>query len=383
MRFASSNAGPQDHQTDAPSQSAQSSQSSQSSHASLSAELAASLLRELGNAWHCFNWEFFREALLPPSLELTDADRTLGRWIAETRTLEISCKLAIEQRWGVVLEVLKHEMAHQYVHEVLRVVDESAHGPAFVSVCKRFGIDAAAQGMPDAPSKDAERILERIAKLLALAESSNAYEAEAAMAAAQKLMLKHNLEHQRSASARSYAYRHVGTPTTRVTEGERVLASLLTSHFFVAAIRVPIYLPLLGKRAKVLELCGTKENLDIAEYVHQFLTRTAERLWVEHRKKNGIRGNRDRRTFVAGVMSGFAAKLEKQSGKHRSEGLVWVKDADLERFYRQRHPHIHSVRFGGSARRDSFAEGRAAGETIVLHRGFTEASTSKGLMLTK
>ena len=41
-----------------------------------------------------------------------------------------------------MVEVLKHEMAHQYAHEILGARDESAHGEAFRTVCQRLGIDA-------------------------------------------------------------------------------------------------------------------------------------------------------------------------------------------------------------------------------------------------
>ena len=94
-------------------------------------------------------------------------------------------------------------MAHQYVHEVLGKVDESAHGPAFRELCARLGIDAGAAGVPaaGAPSADDARVLERIARLLALAESANVHEAQAAMNAAQRLMLKHNLEQPRRRGA--------------------------------------------------------------------------------------------------------------------------------------------------------------------------------------
>src|SRR5262249_12962391 len=158
-------------------------------------------------------------------------------------------------------------------------------------------------------SGEEERIIERIARLLALAESPNVHEAEAAMAVAQKLMLKHNLEGQKGRSMRGYAFRHLGKPPGRITEAERILAALLGRHFFVEGIWVPVYRPLEGKRASVLEVCGTPSNLEIADYVHHFLTVTAERLWADHKRAKRILGNRDRRTFLAGVMTGFADKL--------------------------------------------------------------------------
>jgi hypothetical protein len=345
----------------------------------LTATLERALVRELAHTWRVLNGTHFKDALRPPTLALVGSEAHLGRWIPATRTLEISRPLVLTKPWGVVVEVMKHEMAHQYAHEVLGATDETAHGPAFRMTCEKLGIDASAAGLPSAPRDENGKMIERIARLLALAESPNVHEAEAAMAAAQRLMLKYNLE-ARGAAA-SYAYRHLGKPTGRTTEGERILAMIVGTYFFVEAIWVPVYRPREGKRGSVLEICGTSENLEIAEYVHGFLTETAERLWREHKRAQGLRSDRDRRTYIAGVMTGFAEKLAHQSRANRAQGLVWVKDGDLEGFFRKRHPYVRHFRYVGQQRNESYAHGRAAGQRIVLHRAVKEPSEERGLAL--
>lgn len=339
----------------------------------LSIELEAALVRELRAAYDHVNYTYFRGTLRPAALELSDAEGRLGQWIPEVRTIEIGRSLVLEKPWGVVVEVLKHEMAHQYVHEVLCCKDETAHGPAFREVCRRLGIDAAAAGMPSADAAPADgdgRILERIARLLALAESPNVNEAQAAMSAAQRLMLKYNIDaaRARGQGGRTYAFRHLGEPTGRVSEHARLLAAILAEHFFVEVIWVPTYRPHDDKRGSVLEVCGTPANLELAAYVHSFLTHTAERLWREHKRARGTRSDRDRRTFLAGVMLGFLEKLRSEQRETQKEGLVWVGDADLTDYFRKRHPRIQHVRYTGNPRTSAHAEGRAAGRTIVLHR---------------
>lgn len=354
-------------------------------HQRLSIELETALIRELRSVYQDINATYFQRCLKGATIELGDADRYLGRWHRETRSIEISRKLVLERSWGVVVEVLKHEMAHQYVHEILGVIDQSAHGPAFRGVCQKLGIDAAATGMPDDPGaeKDEEstRVLERIAKLLALAESSNLNEAQAAMNAAQKLMLKYNIDAVAQRSRQGYGFRHLGVPTGRVSEAERRLASILMKHFFVEVIWVPAFRPLEGKRGHVLEICGAQANLEMATYVHAFLLRTAQDLWKAHKRATGSTSDRDRRTFMAGVMAGFDDKLSTQHETNRSQGLVWVRDADLGRFYRSRHPRIRNVRYTGSTRTEAHAEGRAAGRRIVLHKPVTQGSGGGGKLL--
>jgi hypothetical protein len=345
-------------------------------HARLSASLEAALVRELRDEYTRLNALLFEGLLRPPLLVLSEAQGRLGRFDAERRTLELGRALVLGEPWPVVLEVLKHEMAHQYVIEVLLVVDEGPHGATFKQICRSRGIDWRAAGTPDAARTEGEaRVLERVARLLALAESTSQHEAEAAMNAAQRLMLKYNLENavaRAKSDVPAYRFRVLGEPTGRVTEAERTLSTILQEHFFVQVIWVPAYRPRDGKRGSVLEVSGTESNLELASYVHSFLTHAAESLWRDHKKHRQIRGDRDRRTFLAGVMAGFLGKLNAERRAQVAEGLVWVGDADLRRFWKGRHPHVVTVRYGGGARNEAHAHGRAAGSRLVINKPMHE-----------
>jgi hypothetical protein len=351
---------------------------------SLQAELETLAVRELTLEWADINHGLFGRALTAPQIVLFESMTQLGRWDSATRTLELSRALVFEKPWGVTVEVIKHETAHQYVHEVLGVTHEPPHGPAFQKVCEERGIDAAAAGMPSASGANTgreARVLQRVARLLALAESPNQYEAETAAAQAQRLMLKHNLEHVRDATRRRYGFLHLGRASGRLSAADHLLATILAKHFFVDVIWVTVYRPLEGKHGRVLEVCGTAENLAIASYVHQFLEHTGARLWREHKRAHRLRTDRDRRTFLAGVMSGFAEKLAGQARAHRAEGLVWVKDADLDGYFRARHPRIRGARGASIALNDAFRQGQRAGQEIVLHRGIEAGVEQRGLRL--
>lgn len=346
----------------------------------LSADLEAAVVRALGEDYDDLNYFHFRRRLRRPSIELCDSRVRLGVWVREPRSLRISSALFLERGWGTVLDVLKHEMAHQYVDEVLGQTGETAHGPAFRRVCEERGIEPDAVGTPTSVAATADpdrRVLERIARLLALAESPNEHEARSAAAAAQRLMLRHNIDAVRRGVARSYGFRHLGKPTGRVEESLRILASILSGHFFVETLFVPVWRPREGKRGTVLEICGTPANMETAEYVSEFLTGTAERLWAERKRVEGIPGDGGRRQFVTGVMAGFAEKLRSQREETRREGLVWVGDGDLHRYFRLRHPRIRQVRRFGVSLSDDYSAGRDAGRGIVLRRGI-ERGHSQG-----
>ncbi len=339
-------------------------------------------MREVVVAYQRLNDALFKSALRAPQFALSDAATFLGRWFPETRTIELSRSFVLSHDWTVVLEVLKHEMAHQFVHEVLRE-DEPPHGPAFRATCARLGIDERAGGVPrTAESPEQKRLLERVHKLLALAQSDNQHEAEAAAAAAQRLMLRHNLRPESEATdPASYSFRQLGRITGRVSEWERRLGNVLSEHFFVEIIWVPAYLPTKGKRGSVMEAIGSPENLELAAYVYDFLRNTAERLWLAHRRTNGITQQRDRQVFYAGVMSGFAQRLSQEAKQHRAEGLVWVPNARLHEYTRKRHPYLRTIHHQGHRRRDAFAHGQKAGRDVVLHRGITAQSSHERKLL--
>jgi hypothetical protein len=348
----------------------------------LHTDLASALLRELSDTWREINANHFRGRMRPPVLALSDVGSRLGQWNGATRTLSVDGAMVFEKPWSVVREVLKHEVAHQFVDEILKVHDQAAHGPAFEDVCRRFGIDANATGLPavSADSEGGSPVLRRIARLLALAESPNVHEAEAAMKTAHRLMLKHNIEAKVAAAIEGYAFVHLGLPRRRVEAAEHVLAGLLTRHFFVEAIWVPSYLAKEARSGRVLELCGSLSNLEVASYVHAFLLETADRLWREHKRQHHIDSDKERRRFQTGVMSGFDEKLKTGAKEDQREGLIWVGDPGLENFLHQRYPRRKGGSGIGVRLTEAYEHGREAGRNIVLHKPVKEGS-ARGRLL--
>ncbi len=349
---------------------------------SLRAALEQLALREIADEYARANWDRFRERLRKPQFRLMDSQAVLGRWCVDERCIEISRALLFDHPWGVLVEVLMHEMAHQYVDEVLGARDEQPHGMLFQRVCREFHIDARAQGVPEAPADETRAaILDRISKLLALATSPNPHEAQSAMNAAHRLMLKHNIERAAHDRARGYVWRHLGRPVRRV-EAHRSLASgILGDHFFVEAIWVSVWDVRETRRGTVLEVTGTPANVDLAEYVYSFLVHTAEALWDGHRRAAGRGGLTARHSYLGGVMQGFREKLVAEGKRDREQGLVWVGDPALGAYFRGRHPHVRQRRTQGSLDALANARGRDAGRALVIHRAVTGSAVAGGLQL--
>ena len=334
------------------------------------------IVRELALEYAELNRNYFRNQLRPIPLSVRDGTGLLGCFVPDPRGIELSRALIMHEPWGSVIEVLKHEMAHQFVVEVMRESEESSHGPRFQQLCEQLGIDARGSGLPEAHS-DRSPILDRIRKLFALAGSSNQNEAEAAMRMAHRLMLKHNLERPSGDELNAYGFKHLGRYTGRISEAENLLAGLLGEFFFVQPLWVSVYRVQDHKRVSVLEVTGRHENLAMAEYIYGFLHNAAEALWREHKKTHAIRNDSERRVYMAGVMRGFAEKLRMERKAAEETGLVWVADPAAQRYFRRRHPRVRTTVRYSSEHRAAAAHGRAAGQKLVLNKPIGQGPSKK------
>lgn len=330
------------------------------------------LIDALTAAWSDANWRYFRRALTLPVLRIADTRSTLGSYAAEDRTLTLSRSLVRESPWAKIVEVLHHEMAHQYVAEVLGVHDETAHGPAFRRVLEGMGADDHAERGANEPA-----ILGKVRKLLALAGSPNRHEAEAAMKAAHRLMLAHNVDIARTRAASGVEARIVGEPRTRHDAWEKLLFALLAQHFFVRVVWITdldtrrVVRQRNGRagfaRRTAAECLGTPSNLEIAQWVYDFVLATGARMWADHKARRGVKGDRDRRRYLAGLVTGFRQRLGESAAACAAEGLVWLGDAAVDDLVARRHPRLvrNPVRVAGG---EAFRHGQADGRRLVLHR---------------
>ena len=57
-----------------------------------------------------------------------------------------------------------------------------------------------------------------------------------------------------------------------------------------------------------------------------------------------------------------------------AQGLVWVGDAELQGYFRRRHPQVRWARHAVSTSGEAYTRGQTAGRNIVLHRGVKSGS---------
>jgi hypothetical protein len=353
------------------------------------------ILRGLLCEWETALWVLsseHRKYMQMPLFNLKDMNNKLGYWSGEKKEICLSRNFVHNNAWNAVREVLLHEMAHQLAEQVLGAGDEKPHGPKFQKACHFLRANPKASGnyktlherISSGRLNSEDKIMLRIKKLMALAESQNHYEAEAAMAKAHKLIAIYNidlLDHDRK---RHFTSVFIGTPALRHPREKYHLAHLILDFYFVKGIWVPAFVVDKGKMGRVLEISGTLQNVNIAIYIHDFILRFIDSKWVEYNQDKGL--NRFRKTdFAVGIIEGFRSKLETEiDGKkifNDKFSLIKIEDPLLKKYISYKYPNTVSfIRNASSQDENILKEGMRVGKKLVIYKGITDKKNSKRLL---
>jgi len=318
-----------------------------------------------------------------PVIQIDNLTRRWGAWDSVTRTLSISQRLIESYPWETVLEIFKHEIAHQLITDEGN--DQTIHGPAFKAACERLGVApwacrAETTEIPkEAPlrsgeiSSEEKRLLERAEKLLSLATSDNEHEALLAMQRVQELYAKYNLKRIQEKKEAHWGYLLLKLRKKRVERYQSVIASILNEHFFVEVIHTSLYDSDSCSEFKALELLGTRENVLMAEYVFCFLEQQLAGLWKSYQSSKKL-GIASRNSFYLGVLEGFREKMNRlDTNADNSVSLIVRQDEGLRNLVKGRYPKLNRLR-GGHRLHDThaFSAGKKEGRSLIIRKGISK-----------
>ena len=333
----------------------------------LDAALYSTWNRKLYRWWSHYNEEFLAGRLRTPVIELSEDAERLGEWDPQYRRIRLSATHIAADPWSAVMDTLRHEMAHQYVCEILDA-SESPHGDAFVEACRKLRCSPRARVPRAALAEEDERLLRVLKKVLSLTESPNEHEAQAAVEKARRLLLEYNVDVVELDRERNFRSLTLGPIKARRASWELWLAMILNEFFFVEVLWTRTYDALADRDGTALEVYGTPTNLDMTEYVYEYLSQLLERLWQDYRQRESLPGNRQRRGYYSGVLQGFHAKLEEQAAGTSSAGaLVWKGDSRLTEYYRYLNPHVETRTTGGVVASTAFRDGVEEGRRVTIN----------------
>lgn len=357
-------------------------------HASLLAFWTKQLYREFDTL--CYH---HRIRLFTPVIVIRPLISRLGSYDHNLRTITIAEELVQKHSWQIVLEVLKHEMAHQIVAEIYQ--SDDLHGALFLQACERLGMEEWAKrasmtlpGPADASATDgdSENITRRIQKLLALADSPNQHEALLAMQKVHELIERYNVAEISAERPSNFGTLLIEPKRKRIEAYQAKIASILSAHYFVQIVYSSLYDAKDLCEYKVIEILGTSKNVQFAEYVYWFLHNNLRIFWNDYRANHALKGPRSRNSFYLGVLNGFEDKLcamrEARAdavAKPRENAPLVVAERKLEGFVAYKHPRLYSM----SSRRSFFddktyRDGKKQGQQLNLHQGIQTQGVNRG-----
>jgi hypothetical protein len=213
--------------------------------------------------------------------------------------------------------VIRHELAH-YITFINYGREAQPHGAEFKRLCQRMGwgeeVDRATlclEGENNTPNTQPESgVFRKVQKLMALATSSNAHEAEQAMIKSQQLLLKHNAESQ----------------YLEVEDGEKIVLKRILKQkkktakmCAVAKILETFFVSAVYHRSKEhvhLEILGEAVNVEIAEYVAAVLHTELDHLWNQAQQKARLKGTVAKNSFFLGLAKGYCNKVQALKQEH-------------------------------------------------------------------
>jgi hypothetical protein len=228
--------------------------------------------------------------------------------------------------------------------------------------------------------KSESEILEKIRKLLRLADRSRGStenEAKVALAKAQELMTRHNID---SALLRMERGESGGTGFTvnkgkvdlpkTLNPADIMILSLLQSHFNVKTILMP------DGRGTPVDIIGAAADIDFAIFAFNYLRQAFFRCWNEFKRTHA---NPDKASYYRGLRDGLNAELK--AAKQRAEesyateqrqtyGLVVVdQQAVITRYVEENYGKLRNC--NTRSRRlhsGSYTAGETKGRTIQINR---------------
>ncbi len=227
--------------------------------------------------------------------------------------------------------------------------------------------------MSTTPAERLARVIDKVRKLRALATSSNVHEAATAAAAAERLLLEHELSEaeigagdeprERAELAGEYLDSH----GANVTRWRSNLAHYLAHVHGCTAWIEPVWSEEAGNTSWKVRIAGRPSDVAIARYLHTWLTAEILRLVASEGKG---RGRSWRNSYGWGAVLGIREQMARARAEVRAAATstaLAVVDARLAEAVALAPAKLRTMGTPAPVRhRDAVERGRRAGEALHL-----------------
>ena len=191
----------------------------------------------------CFQYKI---KLNKPLIVIDDLTSTWGTWNHQAKIITISSSLISNYSWDIVLNILKHEMAHQIVSDLF--LAKEIHGILFQKACDLIGLpkefrkstlnmdNKLSHWKNSSFAYEDQNILRKVEKLLSLAQSENENESLLAMEKVQEIYTKYNIKRIKDNLDSDYFTLLINFKKKTVPSTYIYISSLIQNHYFVNII---------------------------------------------------------------------------------------------------------------------------------------------------
>lgn len=281
--------------------------------------------------------------------------------------------------------IIRHELAH-YLTFIRYGNGLLPHGQEFKAQCENLNwgqeVYAATTCLDDGEiSSDIEEssVLRKVQKLMALATSSNPHEAELAMIKSQQLLLKHNIDAN-----------YIGDEDVEKIFLKRILKQKKETAKMraIAKILETFFVNTVYSRSEghiYLEIIGSAVNVEIAEYVANFLELELEKQWTRAQKDfYGLKGMVAKNSFFLGIAKGYCNKihaLKKEYSQDVSNALMVIEKKLIEA-RSMVYPRLRMSKSSGGHCPNSSKLGELIGKRLNINPGIASSTIQSGAFLT-
>jgi hypothetical protein len=221
-------------------------------------------------------------------------------------------------------------------------------------------------------------VFRKVQKLMALSGSSNQNEAEQAMIKSQQLLLKHNIE----SSFLSNDDDDEKIFLKRIMQQKRISAKMEA----IAKILETYFVNIVFSRSQgfiYLEILGSATNLEIAEYVAEFLHIELEYLWcVAQMKHPQLKGAIAKNSFFRGISRGYCEKISflKKEYVDETRNALMIIEQKLKDAADKVYSRLKSTKSQGNFCPTSSSLGEKMGRELQINSAIKSSKNSDALI---
>lgn len=324
----------------------------------------------------------FKNFTYPIHVVIFQNDTKLGYFDPHTYQIGLNQNLIYSVKEYVLKDILRHELAH-YINFITNGPHVKPHGNEFKKICFENGweksiskatMDIELENEKRIGNLKHDKVMTKIKALLKLAQSDNIHEAQLATVKANQLLIKYNIEQLGQNDEEEEFYSEVVFTAKRKNSKLIAIYDIL-KHFLVRPVLI------YGQKQISIEVSGSLQNIELADYVASFLDHEMDRLWDIEKKINQLKGLRAKNSFYHGLAKGYDSKMQSiqnEMDSSSSKQLILIQnnlDEKMKLIYR-RLSHTQSQSKIDS---NAFNNGISRGKNLTINQALK--NKSKNLLL--